>query len=198
VESAALDLINSEEWYGRDPDRVVDRISTPGWIDAFLAEWGFANVGQPTPTEVAELTRLRALLRGLVTTIATGQPLRRRDVDELDQISGAAPLRRRVSRARDGFSVEFVPERRDWRWVRAEIAASFAEVLEQGEWERIKVCANGECQWAFYDESKNRRRRWCGAASCGDLDKVRRFRERQRAASGAARTATPRPRRRSR
>jgi len=47
--------------------------------------------------------------------------------------------------------------------------------------------SHGVHAWAFYDESKNRSRRWCSAAECGNLIKVRRFRERQRAARPAPR-----------
>jgi predicted RNA-binding Zn ribbon-like protein len=191
VDSPALELINSEWWYGRGPAGIEDQLLVPGWVESFAGRWDFAAAGVPNSRERVELIELRALLRRLVNAIAADERLRQRDLDELDRIIGAAALRRHVTLERNELAVELVPERHDWLWVRSEIAASFAELVEQGEWERIKLCANGECRWAFYDESKNRRRRWCGAASCGDLDKVRRFRERQRAA-GAGQTARPR------
>lgn len=196
MDTPALELINSEWWYGRGADGIEDQLLDPAWIERFSQRWGFAPAGMPTARERAELGELRALLRRLVTAVAAAKPPARHDVAELDEISGGAPLHRRVTLQRDEIAVALVPERRDWRWVRSEIAASFAELLEQGERERIKLCANGECLWAFYDESKNRRRRWCGSPSCGDLDKVRRFRERQRAS--ASRTATARSRRSAR
>jgi predicted RNA-binding Zn ribbon-like protein len=191
MDVAALDFVNSEEWYGRTPEHRVDHLWSPGWIEAFLAKWSLGDPGPPMPRDRAELTDLRALLRRLVTAVAANTPLSRRDLQELDRALSAATVRRRVGSTADGVAVDLVPERTDWRWVRSEIAASFAHLLEHGEWERIKVCSNEECAWAFYDESKNRRRRWCGASCCGDLDKVRRFRERQRAVTGA-RTASAR------
>ena len=34
--------------------------------------------------------------------------------------------------------------------------------------------------WAFYDRSKNRSGRWCSMDSCGNVEKARAFRERNR------------------
>jgi predicted RNA-binding Zn ribbon-like protein len=61
-----------------------------------------------------------------------------------------------------------------------EVAASFAELLATGDPTRIKVCANRDCGWFVYDESRNRTRRWCESTGCGNLIKVRRYRERHR------------------
>jgi hypothetical protein len=47
---------------------------------------------------------------------------------------------------------------------------------------RLKVCANDQCHWLFLDHSKNRSRQWCGAETCGNRTRVRRFRLRQETA----------------
>lgn len=75
----------------------------------------------------------------------------------------------------------FVPARRDWDWVLSEIAADFGDLLAFGERSRMKLCANPECRWVFYDETRNRSRRWCISAECGNVSKVRAFRARKRA-----------------
>ena len=49
-----------------------------------------------------------------------------------------------------------------------------------GTWSRLKLCANSECDWAFYDQSRNRQGAWCTMASCGNRMKNRRFRARER------------------
>ena len=46
-------------------------------------------------------------------------------------------------------------------------------------WRRLKICAFDECQWAFYDHSKNRSRTWC-EWGCGNKVKTRNYRARQR------------------
>ena len=101
--------------------------------------------------------------------------------DAIENVIGRSCLIRGDLTADGAFRIEFAPSRRDWGWVLAEIAGSFAELLADGEPERVKLCENGECQWAFYDTTKNRRRRWCRPSECGNVFKVREFRARQRA-----------------
>jgi predicted RNA-binding Zn ribbon-like protein len=43
----------------------------------------------------------------------------------------------------------------------------------------LKICTNDECQWAFYDHSRNRSGAWCTMAVCGNRMKGRAFRRRQ-------------------
>jgi len=79
-----------------------------------------------------------------------------------------------------------------WRWNAAnagleivawEIALSAAGLVTDADHRRrIRICANGPCDWMFLDTSRGRRRRWCRMAVCGNASKVRRFRERHRAA----------------
>jgi CGNR zinc finger/Putative stress-induced transcription regulator len=52
-----------------------------------------------------------------------------------------------------------------------------------GSWARLRECADSECISIFYDRSKNGSTRWCSMASCGNRNKVRRFRERERSAA---------------
>ena len=49
-----------------------------------------------------------------------------------------------------------------------------------GSWNRLKLCENPECLWAFYDHSKNRSGSWCRMGLCGNRLKNRAYRERQR------------------
>lgn len=57
------------------------------------------------------------------------------------------------------------------------IADSAADFLTHGDLTRLRECAGDDCGWLFEDTSKNRSRQWCDMADCGNLAKVRRFRE---------------------
>jgi predicted RNA-binding Zn ribbon-like protein len=57
---------------------------------------------------------------------------------------------------------------------------SAAELLDQGDFARIRPCENPACSLWFYDRSKTNRRRWCSMALCGNRAKVAAFRARQR------------------
>ena len=182
VKNAAIELINSEHWYGRGPERSRSLLEEPGWLNGYLERFDLVPPSPPSARQVGELVALRTLLRRMATSIAAERTVEPAHLEELNRVIARAPIERRVVASDGGFRVELVPATPSWRTVPAAIATSFAELLELGELERIKLCANDECGWAFYDESKNRRRRWCAASPCGNADKVRRFRARQRAA----------------
>jgi predicted RNA-binding Zn ribbon-like protein len=48
-----------------------------------------------------------------------------------------------------------------------------------GSWDRLKLCGNPDCRWAFYDRSHSRRGAWCDMASCGNRLKNRNLRARR-------------------
>jgi predicted RNA-binding Zn ribbon-like protein len=52
-----------------------------------------------------------------------------------------------------------------------------------GTWDRLRLCANPGCRWAFYDRSHSRRGQWCDMTTCGNRIKNRNLRARQRAAA---------------
>lgn len=54
-----------------------------------------------------------------------------------------------------------------------------------GTWQRLKVCAEHTCRFAFYDSSRNRSGSWCSMAVCGNRAKARSYRERRRSAPAA-------------
>ena len=57
------------------------------------------------------------------------------------------------------------------------LAVAFAAMAE-GSWTRLKVCPEETCGVAFFDQSKNRSRRWCSMEVCGNRTKVRSYRQR--------------------
>ncbi len=60
------------------------------------------------------------------------------------------------------------------------LAAIIYTASVDGTWERLKICRNDVCRWAFYDASKNRSGVWCSMAVCGARLKARSWRERHR------------------
>lgn len=58
------------------------------------------------------------------------------------------------------------------------LIAIVASAMADGSWARVKACRNDDCRHAFVDRSRNRSRRWCAMASCGNREKMRRARHR--------------------
>lgn len=66
--------------------------------------------------------------------------------------------------------------------------AAVLEAVSAGTWTRLKACP--DCRWVFYDNTRNGSKRWClmqasgpSGRGCGDIAKVRRYRERHAATS---------------
>jgi predicted RNA-binding Zn ribbon-like protein len=54
------------------------------------------------------------------------------------------------------------------------IAHAAVELLCSSDVQRIKECPGAnDCGWLFFDESKNRSRRWCSMEGCGSRVKMR-------------------------
>lgn len=57
---------------------------------------------------------------------------------------------------------------------------SAADLLTSSAVERLRMCEGEGCGWFFMDTTRNRSRRWCNMASCGNRAKVKRFYERHK------------------
>jgi predicted RNA-binding Zn ribbon-like protein len=62
-----------------------------------------------------------------------------------------------------------------------QVTAVALNAMLDGTWPRLKVCRN--CEWAFYDFSKNRAGSWCSMQLCGNRKKTRAYRARRRSAA---------------
>ena len=68
-----------------------------------------------------------------------------------------------------------------------EVGADFVEfdvhAEHDGTWPRLKICSADTCRYVYYDRSKNGSRRWCSMDVCGNRNKTRAYRDRNRAGS---------------
>ena len=61
------------------------------------------------------------------------------------------------------------------------LARDAAYLLTSRDIDRLRECSGTDCAWMFVDRSRNRSRRWCDMAECGNRSKARRFYRRQKA-----------------
>jgi predicted RNA-binding Zn ribbon-like protein len=172
--NAALELINSEHHrYGQ----LDDRLGNEAWVNRFLVRWGLPR--SVSRRHLTQLRELRDLLRMITEQLTSEQAVSDHALEELNAYFEPRSVCERVVRsAVSGFTRESVsvgpisPS--------SAVAREFLKLLVDGDQRRLKVCANDTCRWAFYDESRNRIRVWCDSTRCGNVMKVRRFRERKR------------------
>lgn len=61
------------------------------------------------------------------------------------------------------------------------LLATVVAAMTDGTWSRLKICANDECRWAFYDSSRARSGKWCSMGVCGNRAKQQAWRQRKSA-----------------
>jgi predicted RNA-binding Zn ribbon-like protein len=91
--------------------------------------------------------------------------------------------------ARENQELFFSSDKFEWRFLKDKIKADYIiwkiaksaeEVLSSENLNRVKLCIGEDCGWLFLDSSKNRSRQWCDMKDCGNVAKVRRFRNKLR------------------
>lgn len=173
---AWINFVNSEHFdgFGTRTDYLDDR----GWRVRFFSETGFAQI-QDVSFLAAALKVLRAHLRSAAEQIATTGSVSGRILAPLNKAL-LPSVHRTIERNASGYSMSVRPNREDSQWIAAQIVASFGAFLEYGRFSRLKICPNPDCRWVFLDETKGGNRRWCNDLLCGNRDKVRRHRAREK------------------
>jgi len=174
-EFACIDLINSAFTHHLGKGPGFDRLPLREWRAWFLSRHGI-EVDPWDLVPIDQLTALRDQLSTILRDWARAGSLTARETDVLDGWVSKAPLRQRVSQTAGRPELFVEPVDRDWTWAMARIAASAAELGSKGLPGRLKVCANPDCSWMFYDHTLNRSQRFCSASPCAAVVRVRRFR----------------------
>jgi len=123
---------------------------------------------------LAEAVALREALYRIFTAVASATTPRASDVAVLNAHHARFRLDERFrwewSARPDGLDAFLGP-----------IVRAAIDLLTSDRRDRVSLCAEETCLWLFLDTSKNRSRRWCDMAQCGNRAKARRFHERHQA-----------------
>ena len=125
----------------------------------------------------ARIRRVRSALREVVDAVVEG---RTPDADAVHLVNATLEMRRPTRLELDGSALRIGHRHADTPVddALALIAEAIIEELATGRPERLRVCANDRCRWAFFDSSPTGRRRWCDMRSCGNQAKAARYRAR--------------------
>jgi predicted RNA-binding Zn ribbon-like protein len=168
-----------------DAEDATDDLSSPDELLVWLAGRDLlddAGSRRATPAELRRAIELREALRAHLRA-HHGDPLPDGAADVLDAAARRARLTVRFP-GPDETALE--PEAAGVDGAFGRLLAIVTAAIEDGTWRRLKVCPADDCQWAFYDESRNRSATWCDMKVCGNRAKVRGFRERTRVDSAGS------------
>ncbi len=151
-----------------DPERVVD----------WLVEAALISAGEAVSATDLEVARgVRESIRGLLRPDGEGRG-RPEDLEPLRNLTGAHLAR--VAVGDDGVLALESSQQGSLECGLFDLLLIVREAQRDGTWARLKACANPECQWAFYDRSRNQQGNWCDMAVCGNRLKNRTLRARRR------------------
>ena len=170
-----------------DQDLGTDKLAHPDEARAWLADAGLRvpDPDQPDSPGFADDLRLareaRAGIQALIGRNTGPEPLTPDDLAPLEQVLGQAQPRLEVGM--DG-RVRLGPDlpARTLADGLLGLLLIIRDAQADGSWDRLKLCGNPDCRWAFYDRSHSRRGAWCEMASCGNRVKNRNLRARRAAA----------------
>jgi predicted RNA-binding Zn ribbon-like protein len=166
----------------RDLEDDTDLLVDPEIARRWLIEAGLLDrAAQVDPSELGFVREVREDIRSLIDVDRGEQP------DPEGRDDGLAALRRLAEnhRARltvgDDGAVELENARnKDLGDALFELLLIVHRAQQDGSWSRLKLCANPECEWAFFDRSRNQQGSWCNMAACGNRLKNRQLRARRR------------------
>jgi CGNR zinc finger/Putative stress-induced transcription regulator len=149
-----------------------DLVSLPRFRE-WLRDHEFAAVARLA--DAAGLERARRF-----RTALRAELLRHHDGDggpsALEAAAGDVGL---VARFDADGKVSLGPSGRGVHQLLGQLLAGIVLAEARGTWSRLKLCPADDCAVAFYDQSRNRSRRWCSMAECGNRAKTRSFRARR-------------------
>jgi predicted RNA-binding Zn ribbon-like protein len=152
-----------------------DRIGTGAKAQAWLRRKRLVEAGERvSDAGAAHLRELREAIRALVIANHAGEP----DTAATHIIAALA----RTAGLRVGVDetgrTALEPQRGGVDGAVATLLAILHEAQLSGEWARMKACR--QCEYVFFDRSKNRSAAWCAMSICGNRTKNRAYYRRRR------------------
>lgn len=156
----------------------LDRLALAADAAPWMATNGLLASGEtPTDDDLHTLIAVREGLRALVLQNTNGEAPDPALVSPLHQLAEDEPVRAAVGE--DG-AVRLVPVGDSLRARLVALLLIVSDAQRDGTWAHLLACANDDCQWAFYDRSRNHGGTWCDMSTCGNKLKNRDFRARRR------------------
>jgi predicted RNA-binding Zn ribbon-like protein len=168
-----------------DEDLGTDIFAQPDQARAWLADAGLRvpeprSPDRPDPGFADDLRLAREVRESIRSLIGrtTGNEMTAEDLAPLEQVLGRAQPRLDVTADGRVRLRPTLPARALADGLLG-LLLIIRDAQADGSWDRLKLCGNPDCRWAFYDRSHSRRGAWCEMATCGNRLKNRNLRARR-------------------
>ena len=174
----AVDLVNTLDHVSGD-----DSLTEPEHLAQFLLDHRDSYRRPVTPDDVADVRHLRSQLRSLFVMGNDETAV----VGVLNSmLAEANALPQLTDHDGEPWHLHFTPPESSLvAHMAAEAAMGLAIVIRDRGLDRLRLCSATGCSRVFVDTSRNRSRRYCDPATCGNRTNVAAYRARQRAGAAA-------------
>jgi predicted RNA-binding Zn ribbon-like protein len=148
-----------------------DELRTATQLESWMRAHELA--GSASATAHQHALRLREALRSFLAIPPEARTDANEEVTALNAASASFPLVANISAG----IVELRPAKGGEL---GRVLGELQTLSATGQLARLKMCQSPECGWIFFDRSKPANRRWCSSAKCGNREKTRSYRRRQR------------------
>lgn len=161
----------------RDIEAGTDQLSDPESASQWLLVHGLISQTQAVETveDLSAVVRLREALRDMLAARHDSTGVEEASRMVLSKTARGGQLSITVD---SSGTMRTVATAGGLAGALADIVLCVHRAQAEGRWNRLKVCSNDRCRWAFWDNSRNRSGRWCDMALCGNQAKVAAFRDR--------------------
>ena len=123
-----------------------------------------------------EAIELREILFRIFSTIAKNAIPHEKDISLFNKKLSKMMRQSKLKITESGIEWNVAGNKDHLDWPLNLVIHSAFLLLTSEELDKVKMCADERgCGWLFVDHSKNRSRRWCDMADCGNLAKQKRF-----------------------
>lgn len=184
-EHLCLDFANTVSWHNGDSP--IERLLNYDKLLEWSRNAGILSIPQekkllekanrlPNQAEksLEEAIELREAIFRLFRSIAAGQMADSFDIAILNKYLTKAYSLAEIIPRDSKFALTFRNGENELDYMLWPIVQSAINLLLLGNLNRVKQCEGDPCGWLFLDSSRNKSRRWCSMADCGNREKARR------------------------
>jgi predicted RNA-binding Zn ribbon-like protein len=158
------------------PHPQSDELADADKLQAWLRDRNLASPGTRLPrTGLHSVLQFRQALRDYLQCDGAQRQTNRKVADALNR--AMRPFALTVEATRSGMALKSAEQSAAGL---SHLVAELYNAETRNQLARLKMCASDECRRVFFDRSKPASRRWCQSTLCGNRNKTRAYRERQR------------------
>ncbi|BEP29881.1 CGNR zinc finger domain-containing protein [Helicovermis profundi] len=168
-----IEFINTE-WYNFH-EMFKEPLKDEKLILDFFNSWNIDFKKPLQNNQIEILLDLRDLLKKIIYSNCKNEKIDLNDFRLINNYMASYEFKKNIVFENGEYNIIEVLTNSYVNLVVYKIISSFFDLVSENKLSRINYCKNPDCNWLFYDESKNKTRKWCDN-TCASLMKVRKYR----------------------